>query len=84
MQLKRKEAEMDALGVEVVGELRAQLKGERARLERERSNAEVLGLREVQLKIILSGRTHLTTRTFGMGLERGPQYADKGLKLCVI
>ena len=47
MQLKRKESEMDALGVEVVGELRAQLKGERARLERERSNAEVLGLREV-------------------------------------
>ena len=47
VQLKRKESEMDALGVEVVGELRAQLKGERARLERERSNAEVLGLREV-------------------------------------
>ena len=38
VQLKRKEAEMDALGVEVVGELRAQLKGKRARLEREQSN----------------------------------------------
>ena len=46
VQLKRKEAEMDTLGVEVVNELRAQLKGEKARLERERSNAEILGLRK--------------------------------------
>ena len=46
MQLKRKEAENDTLSVEVVYELKAQLKGEKARLERERSNAEILGLRK--------------------------------------
>ena len=46
MQLKRKEAENDTLSVEVVNELKAQLKGEKARLERERSNAEILGLRK--------------------------------------
>ena len=45
VQLKRKEAEMDTLSVEVVNELKAQLKGEKARLERERHNAEILGLR---------------------------------------
>ena len=46
VQLKRKEAEMDTLSVEVVNELKAQLKGEKARLERERHNAEILGLRQ--------------------------------------
>ena len=46
VQLKRKEAENDTLSVEVVNELKAQLKGEMARLERERSNAEILGLRK--------------------------------------
>ena len=64
MQLKRKESEMDALGVEVVGELRAQLKGERARLERERSNAEVLGLRKVVMILIGRIGSH-TTYTMG-------------------
>ena len=45
---------MDALSVEVVGELRAQLKAEKARLERERANAELLELRQDSLKVIHS------------------------------
>ena len=67
VQLKRKEAEMDTLSVEVVNELKVQLKGEKARLEREQSNAEILGLRKDEVRGYVQSRVKTFLPGFGNG-----------------